>query len=398
MATILLTWELGGGLGHLYPLSLLGRELVRRGHRVVAALRETQHAARVFAVSQIALLQAPAKRSGGGNRFEPPRSYAHLLHNIGFGDLDELRGLLASWDTIVELVRPDVVMVDHSPTALLALRGRGIATATCGIGFYSPPDEAQLPRVRPWERPDTAQLAGDEQRLLEFVNRVLAKRNRPPLLRLGKLFAEVDENLLLTFAELDHFGPRTGAQYWGCLPSGGGQEPEWPASAGPKLFAYWRPFPGLEDFLEVLRASEFPTICVCDGLSPATIERLQTSKLRLHTQPLRLESVARQCDLALTNASHGATAHMLLGGVPLLQVPFFVEQFLIATKVEQLGAGMLVPPANAAGFERALRFMLERDHFRAAAQAFASRYRSHHADTLAMRIVDRLERLLPPLR
>jgi UDP:flavonoid glycosyltransferase YjiC (YdhE family) len=37
MATILLTWELGAGLGHLVNLLPLARGLLQRGHRVYAA-------------------------------------------------------------------------------------------------------------------------------------------------------------------------------------------------------------------------------------------------------------------------------------------------------------------------------------------------------------------------
>jgi hypothetical protein len=39
MATVLLTWELGAGIGHLMNLRPIGEELVKRGHRVIAAVR-----------------------------------------------------------------------------------------------------------------------------------------------------------------------------------------------------------------------------------------------------------------------------------------------------------------------------------------------------------------------
>ena len=44
MATILFTWELGGGLGHLVPLTPLVRALSDRGHRVFAALNDLNRA------------------------------------------------------------------------------------------------------------------------------------------------------------------------------------------------------------------------------------------------------------------------------------------------------------------------------------------------------------------
>ena len=44
MATILLTWELGGGLGHLANLGPIAGLLTDRGHRVCAALRHPSSA------------------------------------------------------------------------------------------------------------------------------------------------------------------------------------------------------------------------------------------------------------------------------------------------------------------------------------------------------------------
>ena len=49
MPTVLLAWELGGGLGHFMNLRPLAEGLRRRGHRVVAALRDLSVARRFLA-------------------------------------------------------------------------------------------------------------------------------------------------------------------------------------------------------------------------------------------------------------------------------------------------------------------------------------------------------------
>jgi UDP:flavonoid glycosyltransferase YjiC (YdhE family) len=59
MATILLTWELGGGMGHLANLAPLARGLAERGHRVTAALSDLSRAHRAFAGVPVAFFQAP---------------------------------------------------------------------------------------------------------------------------------------------------------------------------------------------------------------------------------------------------------------------------------------------------------------------------------------------------
>jgi hypothetical protein len=59
MATILLAWELGGGLGHFMNLRPVADGLARRGHRVVAALRDLSSARRFLPNQDVTLLQAP---------------------------------------------------------------------------------------------------------------------------------------------------------------------------------------------------------------------------------------------------------------------------------------------------------------------------------------------------
>jgi hypothetical protein len=114
MNTFLFTWELGGGLGHLHRLLPFAEGLTARGHRVVVALRDLSRAREVFRDKAIALVQAPFKHRRT-NQIEPALSFAHLLHNIGFGDLNELSGLTDAWRNLIRYVNPDAIVFDHSP-------------------------------------------------------------------------------------------------------------------------------------------------------------------------------------------------------------------------------------------------------------------------------------------
>jgi hypothetical protein len=93
MSTILLPWELGGGLGHFVNLLPLARELSQRGNRVFAAIKDLSLAEGVFAGLDLRYLQAPVKTGRNTRTIEPPRSFAHILHNNGFGDLGELHAM-----------------------------------------------------------------------------------------------------------------------------------------------------------------------------------------------------------------------------------------------------------------------------------------------------------------
>jgi hypothetical protein len=61
MATVLFTWELGGGIGHLVRIKPLAEGLAERGARVWVALRDLSQADRFFDRGKVRLVQAPSK-------------------------------------------------------------------------------------------------------------------------------------------------------------------------------------------------------------------------------------------------------------------------------------------------------------------------------------------------
>src|SRR5688500_4148992 len=116
MATVLLTWELGGGMGHLARLRPIALALSRLGHRVIGAFGELSNVTTVFAEVPAEFVQAPAKRHRGDAGGRAPQNHAQLLEQSAFGDAAELRALVAAWRTLFGLVQPDLLVCDHSPT------------------------------------------------------------------------------------------------------------------------------------------------------------------------------------------------------------------------------------------------------------------------------------------
>ena len=72
MARILLAWELGGDYGHLMRFLTLGRELARRGHEPVFALRELTHVDAVLGDEPFRVFQAPDLRGERDAACPPP--------------------------------------------------------------------------------------------------------------------------------------------------------------------------------------------------------------------------------------------------------------------------------------------------------------------------------------
>jgi len=394
MGIVLLTWELGGGAGHLVNLLPLAKGLAATGHRVFAALRDLSQVNRVFAGIEVSYLQAPHKTRNSGNAVDTPRSFPHILHNAGFADADELRTMVNAWRNLFDYVRPDLIVFDHAPTALVAARGLPARKALIGTGFFCPPDFYPMPDLRTWLPDESARLRADEDRVLANVNQALDALGQPPLDRLAQLYHPVDENFLTTFPDLDNYPGRSGAEYWGAWPNIGGKPPAWPQGEGKRIYAYLKPFPALPRLLATLAELRCPTIVCVDGVDERLRRRFTTPTLRFETERLDLAEVGRQCDLAVLNGNHGTTVSMLLAGKPILQLPIFLDQALNAKAVSGLGAGLGASPERAEQIAVRLLTILHSDKFSAAARAFAARYADFDPQRQKAKMLDHIEKLL----
>lgn len=394
MATILLAWELGGGLGHLMNLRPLAEGLVRRGHRVVAALRDLSSARQFLADPAVELLQAPFKH-GRMRDIEPTCTFAQILHNCGFGDGRELATLAEAWRRLYDFIQPDLIIFDHSPTALLASAGYPARRALIGTGFFSPADSgaAGLPNLRTWHTPDPAELARHEAEVLANINTALARWSAPPLEHVAQLYRWLDQDFLMTFRELDPYPRGPDAAYWGIWSAGLGEPPRWPPGRGKKVFAYLKPFPALPQLLAALNGLPNPSLVYVPSMDARLREQFRNPTLRIADAPVEMGQVARECDVAILNGTHATTVAMLLAGKPALHIPIFLEQAINARAGERLGAAVCVAPSDTKQTIAALRSLLTDERFARAAKSFAARYADFDEERQIDRLLNRAEEL-----
>jgi UDP:flavonoid glycosyltransferase YjiC (YdhE family) len=406
--SILFCWELGGGLGHVMQILPLADALVRRGHRVFVALRQLKGpAARAFERSGALLLQAPC---GLEQVAQPPfRStlgFGHILGNI-WSDGRAFAAAAVAWRNLFVLSRPDVILFDHSPTALVASRGLRVRRALIGSGFCCPPDTCPLPALM--QSADPARLEADEQAVLRTVNRLLVAWKQPPMDRVGRLYSQVDDNFLTTLRELEQYPSRKDAKYWGPVLPEGGEGPEWPkepptpalppeyrGEGGRRVFAYLKRFDGLEGLAAALRQSHHRTLLYVDGLAEAERRRIEGPNLHVTAKRVDLRRAAAECDAAVLHAGQGATAAVLLQGKPILQIPLVLEQRLTADATARLGAGEVVTDRakDPAAAVRKLDLLLTDPRYTAAARGFERKYSDFNPAAQVQRMVGRVEELI----
>ena len=84
----------------------------------------------------------------------------------------------------------------------------------------------------------------------------------------------------------------------------------------------------------------------------------------------------------VTHAGHGTVIKALAAGVPLVCLPQGRDQRDNAARVQRLGAGIrLGKRATSAAIAGAIREVLDKDHYRAAAAAFAAQLAVETANT-----------------
>ena len=144
MATILFAWELGAGLGHVTNIGPLAAPFWRsRGARGRGGpARSIARRAIVFPGNRrcLQILQAPRKVRIDARHIESPPTFAHILSNVGFGDVHELTAMVSGWRSLYRWLKPEAIVFDHSPTALLAAGGESARRVLLGSGFHIPPD------------------------------------------------------------------------------------------------------------------------------------------------------------------------------------------------------------------------------------------------------------------
>ncbi len=394
MSRIAYAWEFGAGLGHIGAFLPMARALRERGHTVEWIVAQVSATARLIAREDFSWLQAPVAQESP--RTGPPLTYADILLRFGYGNPTDLLGLVEAWRRLFQMTGAELVMVDHGPTALLAARTLGLPAVLFSSGFCVPPRQVPTPNMRPWVPLPPEQLMAIEREALASINTVLTHYGSSAIDSVAGLF-DVAEDTLLGFPELDHYADRGAARYWGNLPDAGvGAPPPWPDLPGKRLFAYLRKdCVHHEKVLAALVALGQPAVIFFPDAPAPTLERYAAPHLVFCRTPLDLEQTAAEADAAVTYASLATTTRFLLAGKPLLLLPFHLEQYLMARRVVDMGAGLLADPEQAADdLPQKLQGVVYDPVFAGNAAAFAAKYAAFPQAVVVGNLARRVEEIL----
>ncbi|MHC2071090.1 glycosyltransferase [Bremerella sp. T1] len=389
MANVAVAWELGGGLGHLGVLAPLVRELKRKGHQISLISRNLATSVRLFGGGEFPHFQAPVRTKKSANPIDRPLTYGDMLLNLGYEDEIELLGLFEGWKGLFSLLKPDIVLHDHSPTAMLASLSLQLPAFTIGTGFCQPPPIFPLPPMAWWRPHDPMELAERESSLIDRIHRTIPGIEQP-LTGLGRLFELVQGNFLTTFCDLDHYPSRQDAQYFGSWspPLSRSAFTGWRPASGKKIFAYLKRMPCLGDLIRWLSESGHSVVVVGDRIDFTPLRKLVSNRIQLLDKAIDLTEIKKTCDLAILNGNHGVTCEFLLAGVPILQIPLMQEQSILSHVTVQKGFAFSASASHVPQVISQLNAALTSKQLQENSSRFASQLGSYDAEAQQHKIVE----------
>ena len=392
MSRILIAWELGEAYGHISALLPLARRLRERRHEILFSVKDTGTASQILKDEGFAFIQAPLVAVARKRR-QQPLSFADILAQAGYADRDTLAGLIQAWQGIFQLFNPDILVAEYAPVAQLAARLARRANLQLHTGFSLPPDIAPFPCFRPWPQPAGEKLLQREAELLQNINSVCRDQGFPEFPSLQKAL-KGDIDLLATLPEIDHYRRRKNGPFIGPITTTDeGLDIRWHQEKQPRIFASLKPGPGIRAVLEALRKSGADVITCIPG-ADGELAAMAGRRLRICPSRVRLSGLLRSMNLAISNASHGTVAAMLMAGVPMLTIPTTMEQWMLSRCLQRLRIGIEVGQDRIADeFSPAFKRLLSDHRHRNAAMRLAQKYEGYSAGDVLERLVRTIEKL-----
>jgi len=340
VATILAGWELGMGMWHVAALREVARQLRDRGHTVVFALSNIVGPYQLLDGEGFEVLQAPvcppqpmdvAVAEQGADTF------ADILAGTGFAGVHLLLPLVRGWQALIERVKPDLVVCDHSPALRVACYG-ALPVVGLGIGFTSPPTQLNhLPPIK--SGGDGGAPGANEVRVLEVVQEVQRRRGRSAPSTLPSLFAGEGE-FICAFPEFDPYARFQPRPYAGTL---GGWSAPLPMPDQPRFYAYLAAdHEGLDSIVQGLVRSGIAGSFDIKGAPEALRSELARRGVTLPERLSPLRETLPQTTVIIHHGGVGMSQHAGSAGRPQLVFPRHLEQLWNGTALEVLGVGQML--------------------------------------------------------
>jgi hypothetical protein len=308
---------------------------------------------------------------------------ADILNIFGFASKQNILGLVAAWQGLFVLCKPDVVIASYSPLSLLCAREAGIPTVLMALPFERPAAVHPSPLLRNGQIPANA-LSDDC--VIKTVNAVFA----PEFVASVHEIFQATKVFLMSFPELDFFAPRKNVEYCGSFfVTDVGSPLCWPEGQYLfRVFAYLNAaLPNLDGLRREIHESPYAYCIVLRDADEALLRQWRAPNVWVISEAVRLKQALKDCDAVLSYGGAGFVSASLLAGKPIVFYVRHLESCLNAQQVVKLGAGIFPQPQTPQSVRKSLDQVLENKGFQLAARCFADMHQMHSPELAAQRAV-----------
>ena len=336
MAKILIGYERGHNMGHMRRLAPIARALAGQGHQVVFFLRNFYDMAGTLARDPIAVVPVPDLVAPLPAQREPKKmgSYSDIMCYCGFYRFDTLYAGTLAWQTLIDHIRPDLIVCDHSPVLCLAAFGQ-VPVIQVGSGFTLPPADGEIfPSFTAKQKPGV-----DPGSVLKVMQDVQRRRGRLAPASLTEPFRTLGR-LVCALPELDPYrAERKDPQI--------GPTESLPARIEPPKGAAFFAYLGLEHaattkILEGLKTGDLPGSAYVRGMNDKLARNYVRPGFTLYKEPQPIERMLAQASVVIHHGGMGTSSAALGAGRPSLVAPVHQETSLNGAALVQLGAGRVL--------------------------------------------------------
>jgi hypothetical protein len=394
---VLLVWELGGNRGHLERLQVVAHELKAQGVRCTFVVRPYASSQLWLAQRGWACIQAPDPLPDRApqDTAQPVHCHADWFLRAGFQNGVMAHQLIDNWASLWAFTGADAAFLDFAPSAAYALHFLGLPYVTLGTGFCTPSlaktDEPDC--FSPWDA-QAMVAAHASHRLLEQIFKDLRSRLGQAAPEHMNVLFTPERVALCTFAPLDHWArPLAKTQYHGVIWSLTHQTSFiWhQVDKRKRVFCYLN---AEADFvmpwLQVLHAAQLDVVAVTPNLTEAQMKSLQRPGFQLSRTPLDMDTILKECGSCITHGGLSVAGASLSHGVPLLILPRYAEQALLARRltIGKLATSTVQPPSQKLLAQRLA--LLHDSELQERVRAFASEHAAHTPKRAALTSMARL--------
>lgn len=330
MSKVLIGWEMGGGLGHLYPLVEIAKELKRQGHEVLVVCRDTGALPELLKGTGIGWGYAPYMQIKTKDTLG---CHAQILENHGFRNPSELSSLITGWIEFIERFQPDRIIADSCPILTLAAKIKNIPCLRVSTGYFDPDPSEALPLISPTY--GGLAKAFKESAVLTVINTALSGFGQIGFNSLKGLYN--GPIAYLTWAVTNPFSRTNQSDHIGAIPTATkSPDPKWRSMFGPRAFCYLdaQVFDAISD--KLLGAGLVLSVLLKGTPTAKTLELAKNHQIYLNNGEVNFNNLHEKTSLMICHG--GVTMNTAIAqGMRVLAFPIHREHQLNAEANEARG-------------------------------------------------------------